>query len=92
MIVAANKMDEDEAVKNLKKFKRRHKDLDIIPISCLSEEGIGKLKSEIYDICKKNSIKALKTLTIAPYRLTHLLHMDSHIFTPKHTAKRGGFT
>ena len=53
MIVAANKMDEDEAVKNLKKFKRRHKDLDIIPISCLSEEGIGKLKSEIYDICKK---------------------------------------
>ena len=53
MIVAANKMDEDEAVKNLKEFKRRHKDLDIIPISCLSEEGIGKLKSEIYDICKK---------------------------------------
>ena len=53
MIVAANNMDEDEAVKNLKKFKRRHKDLDIIPISCLSEEGIGKLKSEIYDICKK---------------------------------------
>jgi len=53
MIVAANKMDEDEAVKNLKKFKKRHKDLDIIPISCLSEEGIGKLKSEIYDICKK---------------------------------------
>ena len=31
-------------------------------------------------------------MTIAPYRLTHLLHMDSHIFTPKHTAKRGGFT
>ena len=53
MIVAANKMDEDEAVQNLKKFKRRHKDLDIILISCLSEEGIGKLKSEIYDICKK---------------------------------------
>ena len=53
MIVAANKMDEEEAVKNLKKFKKRHKNLDIIPISCLSEDGIGKLKSEIYDICKK---------------------------------------
>lgn len=53
MIVAANKMDEEEAVKNLKKFEKRHKNLDIIPISCLSEDGIGKLKSEIYDICKK---------------------------------------
>ncbi len=53
MIVAANKMDEEEAVKNLKNFKKRHKNLDIIPISCLSEDGIGKLKSEIYDICKK---------------------------------------
>lgn len=54
MIVAANKMDEDAAAENLKIFRKRHKGLDIIPISCLSEEGIPKLKSEIYDICKKS--------------------------------------
>lgn len=54
MIVAANKMDEDAAAENLKTFRKRHKGLDIIPISCLSEEGIPKLKSEIYDICKKS--------------------------------------
>lgn len=54
MIVAANKMDEDAAVKNLKSFKRKYPKLDIIPISCLSEEGIADLKNEIYDICKKS--------------------------------------
>lgn len=54
MIVAANKMDEDAAVKNLKSFKRKYPKLDIIPISCLSEEGISDLKNEIYDICKKS--------------------------------------
>lgn len=54
MIVAANKMDEGAAAENLKAFRRRHKGLDVIPISCLSGEGIPKLKSEIYDICKKS--------------------------------------
>lgn len=51
-IVAANKMDEPVAVKNLKAFKRKYPKLDIIPISCLSEEGIDHLKSEIYTLCK----------------------------------------
>ncbi len=54
MIIAANKMDEDSAVKNLKAFKKKYPKLDIIPISCLSEEGIDELKEEIYIQCKKS--------------------------------------
>ena len=55
MIVAANKMDEPDAPKNLRAFKRKFKNVDIIPISCLSEEGIPELKAEIYSICKKTT-------------------------------------
>ena len=54
IIVAANKMDEPAAVKNLKAFKRKFPRLDVIPISCLSEEGLDELKGEIYSQCKKS--------------------------------------
>lgn len=56
MIVAANKMDEPNAPKNLKSFKRKYPKLDIIPISCLSEEGIEELKNEIFLQCKKSPL------------------------------------
>lgn len=46
-LVAANKMDEEAAVANLKKFKTRYKTAEVVPISCLSEEGIPKLKKEL---------------------------------------------
>jgi GTP-binding protein len=46
-VIVANKMDEDAAVANLKKFKTRYPKVDIIPISCLSEVGIPKLKKEL---------------------------------------------
>ena len=54
IIVAANKMDEPAAKKNLAAFKRKYPKLDVIPISCLSEEGIERLKDEIYFVCKKS--------------------------------------
>ncbi|MBQ6534046.1 MAG: GTPase ObgE [Opitutales bacterium] len=54
IIVAANKMDEAAAVKNLKAFKRKFPRIDVIPISCLSEEGLDELKDEIYSQCKKS--------------------------------------
>ena len=54
MLVAANKMDEPAAVKNLKAFEKKYPDLEIIPISCLTEEGIDDLKAAIYSECKKN--------------------------------------
>ena len=53
MIVAANKMDEPAAVKNLKSFKRKYPKLDVIPVSCLTEEGIENLKKEISKEGKK---------------------------------------
>jgi GTP-binding protein len=46
-VIVANKMDEDAAVENLKKFKKRYPKVVIIPISCLSEAGIPKLKKEL---------------------------------------------
>jgi GTP-binding protein len=46
-LIAANKMDEDAAPANLKKFKARIKVNGLLPISCLSEEGIPELKKEL---------------------------------------------
>ncbi len=45
-LVAANKMDEAAAQANLAKFRRRHK-VELVPISCLSEEGVPELKKEL---------------------------------------------
>lgn len=47
-IVAANKMDEEAAVENLKRFRAKYPQVEVIPISCLSEEGIDELKREIH--------------------------------------------
>jgi len=51
-IVIANKMDEDSAQENLKTFKKKNKGLKIVPISCLTEEGIDELKDAIYSAVK----------------------------------------
>lgn len=45
-LMVANKIDLPEAAANLTKFKRRHK-VDVIPISCLSGQGLDALKSEL---------------------------------------------
>jgi GTP-binding protein len=52
-LVAANKMDEAVAAGNLKKFKTRNPKVAVIPISCLSEEGIPKLKQELLKRVRK---------------------------------------
>lgn len=44
-LIAANKMDIDNAADNLKELRRRLPNLEIIPISCKSGEGIQKLKN-----------------------------------------------
>jgi GTP-binding protein len=59
--VAANKMDEDVAVENLKKFKKRYPKAEIIPISCLSEEGIPKLRKELLKRVRKLRAKENKS-------------------------------
>jgi GTP-binding protein len=60
-LVAANKMDEDAAVVNLKKFKTRYKTVELVPISCLSEEGIPKLKKELLKRVRKLRKKEKKS-------------------------------
>lgn len=47
-IVLANKMDEEVAVENLKEFRKRH-EVDVQPISCLSEEGIPAFKEILWE-------------------------------------------
>ena len=60
-VVASNKMDEEVAVENLKKFKKRYPKVDIVPISCLSEEGIPKLRKELLKRVKKLRPKEKKS-------------------------------
>jgi len=45
-IVAANKMDEEEAAENLRRFRKKFS-VPILPISCLTEEGIEDLKKAL---------------------------------------------
>lgn len=50
-VIIANKMDEQPVAKeNLKRFRAAHDDLRIVPISCLSEEGIPALRDALYDV------------------------------------------
>ncbi len=46
-LVAANKMDEPAAAARLKQFRARYRKVDVVPISCLTEEGIPRLRKEL---------------------------------------------
>jgi len=65
-LVAANKMDEDAAGVNLKKFKARYRKVEVVPISCLSEEGIPKLRKELLKRVRKMRAKEKKSPTTRP--------------------------
>ena len=60
-LVAANKMDEDAAIANLPKFKKRYPKVELVPISCLTEEGIPKLRKELLKRVKKMRAKEKKS-------------------------------
>lgn len=47
-LVVANKMDEESAVENLKRFSEL-RDVPIQPISCLTEEGIEELRELLWE-------------------------------------------
>ncbi|HTL66553.1 MAG TPA: GTPase ObgE [Lacunisphaera sp.] len=64
-LVAANKMDEDAAPPNLKKFRARYRKVEVVPISCLSEEGIPKLRQELLKRVRKMRAKEKKSPTRA---------------------------
>jgi GTPase len=46
-LVVANKMDVPESAAHLAKFKRRYKSADVLEISCITGEGLEKLKKEL---------------------------------------------
>ncbi len=46
-LVAANKMDLEESAKNLKRFKRKHRKIPVLQISCLTGDGLDELKTEM---------------------------------------------
>ena len=46
-LVVANKMDMPEAAAQLVKFKKRHKTVELVEISCLTGVGLEKLKKEL---------------------------------------------
>ncbi len=47
-IVVGNKMDEDDSLENLERF-RKTRDVMIQPISCLTEEGVPELKEVLWE-------------------------------------------
>jgi GTP-binding protein len=49
-LVIANKMDEPTAVDFLKKFKRKYKQIEVIPVSCLLETGLPELKQRFIEL------------------------------------------
>ena len=60
-LIVANKMDEPAAVANLKKFKTRYAKADVISISCLSEDGIPKLRKELLKRVRQMRAKEKKS-------------------------------
>ncbi len=46
-LVVANKMDIADAAAHLAKFRRRYKSADVLEISCLTGQGLDKLKKEL---------------------------------------------
>ncbi len=62
-LVAANKMDEPAAVTNLVKFKKRYGKVEVLPISCLTEAGIPKLRKELLKRVRKMRAKQKKSPT-----------------------------
>ena len=46
-LVASNKMDEDAAVQNLPKFKKKHPDVEILEMMAVLDEGIEEFKNRI---------------------------------------------
>src|SRR4051812_26806032 len=47
LIAVANKMDVPEAAANLAKFKRRYRKAEVMEISCLTGEGLEKLRKQL---------------------------------------------
>jgi GTP-binding protein len=58
-LVVANKMDEAEAVENLKKFKRRVRKTAVLTMSAAFDEGVDRFKKAIREAVEEASGQAL---------------------------------
>lgn len=59
-IVVANKMDEPQAEENLKKFKRKARKVQVLPIAAAFDEGIEKFKQTIREAVEEASTEETK--------------------------------
>ena len=66
-IIIANKMDLENATKNLEIFKNEYPNLEIIPISCMNNEGIDKLIIKLADIL--DTLPEVKLYEESEYKL-----------------------
>lgn len=49
-LVVANKMDIEGAQENLKEFKEKYPDLEIIPVSAINSDGVDKVTKRLYEL------------------------------------------
>lgn len=57
-LIAANKMDEPAARKNLARFTKAHPGENILPVSCLLGEGTDVLKDRLWDLAQASPVSA----------------------------------
>ena len=74
-IIVANKMDLPNAIKNLEEFKKKCKNLDIIPISAYTKSNLDELLYKIADV--------LETVSIDAFADTVHDEVVEYTFTPK---------
>lgn len=53
-VILANKMDLAESQENLSIFKKKFKNVEILPISCLKNQGLQELRSYLFEHLAKN--------------------------------------
>ncbi len=49
-LVLANKVDLPEAVDHLNAFKKKHRDVEVVPLSCRTGEGLDHAKERIFEL------------------------------------------
>lgn len=54
-IVAANKMDVEESAENLKNFRSKF-DVEVLPISCVTRQGIPELKNRLLEEVQRQAV------------------------------------
>jgi len=59
MIIAANKMDIEDANNNLERFKQKYPTLDVFPISSLTKQGLDALIYKANELVKKEKEKSI---------------------------------